>query len=275
MEPPSGVEISAAAGEMLPEARPAAPEDEIVYAISHDLRGPLLNFQGFLRRLASACQALQDHARNWALPAEQRQLCQDLVERKIQPSVEVLERNARRMDSLVNALLKLSRAGREPPQFERVATSEVAQAVVDELRPVAAQKAATLRVDPLPELWADPGRLTVVYRQLLDNALKFLPAGRPGEVSLGGASGGGQVLCWVRDNGIGIKPQHQGRIFTPFGRLREMDVAGEGVGLAICRKLMGQMGGRIWVESAHGEGSSFYLAFPAVLAANGHAPQKT
>ncbi|HYM12426.1 MAG TPA: HAMP domain-containing sensor histidine kinase [Bryobacterales bacterium] len=280
MRSPDGVELSA------PEARPAAPEDEIVFAVSHDLRGPLLNFQGFLRRLASACEALEGHAQNWELPAAQRQLCDDLVQQKIRPSLEVLERNARRMDSLLNALLELSRAGREPPQLQRVAAGPIAQAVIEELRAHDARMAAAprgelrgevqveLRVDPLPELWADPERLAMIYRQLLGNALKFLSAARPGQISLGGEATPKQTVCWVRDNGIGIKPQHQGRIFTPFGRVREIDAPGEGVGLPICRKLMGQMGGRIAVESAHGEGATFYLVFPGCPAANGRSAKE-
>jgi signal transduction histidine kinase len=174
----------------VPEARLGTPEDEIVFAVSHDLRGPLLNFQGFLRRLASSCETLEDHAQSWELPATQRQLCRELVQQKIRPSVEVLEHNARRMDSLLNALLELSRAGREPSQLQRVAATEIALAVTEELRADAAQKAAAwrveLRVDPLPELWADPDRLTIIYRQLLSNALKFLCPERPGQITLGG-----------------------------------------------------------------------------------------
>src|SRR5713101_2133280 len=95
-------------------------QDDLIHAISHDLRAPLLNFQGFLRRLASACQLLEAQTAGWNITGEQRRLYRELLEDKVASSLEVLERNARRMDRLLSALLELSRAGREPVQLERV-----------------------------------------------------------------------------------------------------------------------------------------------------------
>lgn len=246
-----------------------AADDQFVYAISHDLRGPLLNFQGFLRRLSDACHDLASQAGGWNLTAEQRHDCDQLFQEKVWPSLEVLERNARRMDRLLTALLKLSRAGGEPVQCEVVETTDVVRSVVEEFRAAASEEQAVLTVEPLPDAWADAERLRHVFQALLENALKFLRVGRAGRIVVGGEVSDREVLCWVRDNGIGIKSENLARIFLPFGRLREMEAPGEGVGLAIARKLMAQQNGRIWVESAHGEGSTFYLAFPADPPAGG------
>ena len=243
------------------ESSPAT--DQFVYAISHDLRGPLLNFQGFLRRLSDACSALNASAGRWDLTAEQRQSFDQLVGEKVQPSIQVLERNARRMERLLAALLELSRAGREPVRLEPADCAEAARAVMEELVSQAVPPSLSWRVEPVPELWADPDRLRQMLHHLLANALKFLPAGRPGEITLGGRVQDREVVIWIRDNGIGLRPQDQERIFLPFSRVQEIEAPGEGVGLTIVRKLIAQQGGRVWVESTHRQGSTFYLAFPA------------
>ena len=237
--------------------------DDVVYAISHDLRGPLLNFQGFLRHLSDACTALGASAPQWDLTWEQRLSFNQLLEQKIQPSVQVLERNARRMERLLAALLELSRAGRQPAQLTRVASAEVARAVVEQLGAEAAGRNAVLRLDPLPELWADPDRLRLMLQHVACNALKFLSPDRPGEITVGGRQAGSEVVIWVRDNGIGLRPRDQERIFLPFGRVQEIEAPGEGIGLATVCKLAGQQGARVWVESIHGQVSTFYLSFPA------------
>jgi signal transduction histidine kinase len=251
------------------EGAPGGPEalfasiDEFVYAVSHDLRAPLLNLQGFLRRLSGACEQLACSIEGWDLTPAQRLEWSQLSQERIQPSLEVLVRNAQRLDRLLSALLELSRAGREPAQFGLVPAGEAAGGVVEELEALAAERNATLIVEPLPHLWTDRDRLQIIFRHLLDNALKFLRPGRPGRITLGGRGGAGDAVCWVKDNGIGIKPEDQPRLFLPFGRIRQLDAPGEGIGLAIVRKLMGQLRGRVWVESVHGEGSTFFLSFPA------------
>ena len=138
-----------------------------------------------------------------------------------------------------------------------------ARQVAEELRSGAVQRKAALSIEPMPVAWADRGRLARVFHALLSNALKFLSPSRPGEIVMGGRVEQAEVILWVRDNGIGIKPEDQSRIFLPFGRLRELDIDGEGIGLAMARKLVKQQGGRLWVESSHGAGSTFYIGLPA------------
>ena len=244
-------------------ASPLTPGDDFVYAISHDLRGPLLNFQGFLRRLSAACQSLESQAEKWNLTLDQRQQWNQLLGTKVWPSLEVLERSARRMDRLLAVLLELSRAGREPVCFARVATGQLVREAVEEFRAAALEKNVVLKMEPLPDLWADPERLRQIFRHLLSNALKFLSPDRTGQILLGGRANGHEVIFWVQDNGIGIRPDDRDRIFLPFGRVQEIEAPGNGIGLASVRKLMGQKGGRAWVESTHRQGSTFYIAFPA------------
>jgi len=266
-----GIGVVNSLEEPVRDGQPPAPEseatvaatDQFVYAISHDLRGPLLNFQGFLRRLHSSCETLRSEAQPWSLTEEQRQCWNQLLEEKVWPSLQVLDRNAKRMERLLSALLELSRAGREPPQFEEVDSSQQLGRLGEEFQPSLLEKNATFKQESLPVLWTDRGRLLLVFRLLLSNALKFLSPKRAGEIAIGGQVCGPQALFWVRDNGIGIKPQHLERLFQPFGRIQEIDGPGEGVGLAIVHKLVGQLHGRVWVESVHGEGSTFRFSLPS------------
>jgi signal transduction histidine kinase len=236
--------------------------EEIIYAVSHDLRGPLLNFQGFLRRLRRSWQSLADQLEASHLTPEQRQLLRELQQDRIEGSFQILEHNARRMEQLLQALLNLSRAGRDPVFLQWVPADELLHKLSAELRPLLVPKQIFLEVGPLPDLWADADRLVQIFRLGLDNAIKFLSPARPGRLRVGGSTAAAENLCWIEDNGIGLRPQDLDRIFLPFGRVREVDAPGCGVGLATVRKLMRQIGGRAWIESTHQQGTTLFLAFP-------------
>src|SRR5579884_2379866 len=148
------MEKAAITSSNLPQDRALSEMDEFVYAISHDLRAPLLNFQGFLHRLERASEALRSHVERGDLPIDQRRLAQQILDEKIKPSLEVLEQNARRMDRLLTALLDLSRTGREPVQMQEVNGAEIARAVIEEFRPAAGAKNARLVLEPIPDRWA-------------------------------------------------------------------------------------------------------------------------
>jgi signal transduction histidine kinase len=245
--------------------------DDFVYAVSHDLRSPLLNFQGFLRRLAIACQAL--HSLAETLPPEQRTNWEQVYQEKVQSSLQVLDENSRRMERLLTALLELSRAGREPLRMQHMDAGAEAQSMIGEFAAAAVNRQASIELEAALAgygeagsrlaIWADPDRFRQTLRQLLSNALKFLSPARAGRITIGGAIQSERQVCWVRDNGIGIRARDLDRIFLPFGRIQEVIAPGEGAGLAMARKLTEQQRGRIWAESEHGSGSTFFLAFPS------------
>lgn len=231
------------------------PVEEVIYAVSHDLRGPLLNFQGFLRRLRQSWDALDVRAGDSRLGQAE---CE-----RIATSFRVLEDNARRMDQLLQALLDLSRAGREPVVRQVVPAAAVLERLAEQLQPVLVENSVALEIGAVPDLWAEPARVDQIFRLALDNALKFLSGSRPGRLRIGGSTERSEDVCWIEDNGIGLRPEDLERIFLPFGRVREIDAPGHGVGLATIRKLMTQLGGRVWMESTHRQGAALFLAFPA------------
>jgi chemotaxis family two-component system sensor kinase Cph1 len=114
----------------------------------------------------------------------------------------------------------------------------------------------------LPEVVSDPERLTELFRILISNALTYRSAEAP-KVEIGARAGSDEWILSVRDNGIGIAPRYQERVFDPFYRLHGSEIPGVGLGLAIGRKLLETHRGRIWVESEAGAGATFYFALPA------------
>ncbi len=119
--------------------------------------------------------------------------------------------------------------------------------------------------DPLPAVLADPTQLRQVFQNLIANAVKFRREGVPPRVHVAAERDGGMVRFSVADNGIGIDPQYFDQIFVVFRRLHaQMEYEGTGIGLAIVKRIVERHGGRIWVESEPGRGSTFFFTLPAV-----------
>jgi len=114
----------------------------------------------------------------------------------------------------------------------------------------------------LPTIWGVRAQIEQVMRNLVGNAVKYLGDTSEGRVEVGAVDREALVECYVRDNGIGIDPAYHERIFEVFQRLKEVEVEGTGVGLAIVRKIVQASGGRIWVESAKGQGATFRFTWP-------------
>jgi light-regulated signal transduction histidine kinase (bacteriophytochrome) len=186
---------------------------------------------------------------------------------------------ANRMQRLINDLLAYSRVGTRGKPFEPVDGEAVLQQALDNLQLMIEDYHAVVTHDPLPTVVADGAQLAQVFQNLVSNAVKFRGA-EPPRVHIsalayppsplplpvgeeGGRRGEGEVLFSVRDNGIGIDPQYFNRIFVIFQRLHgREEYPGTGIGLAICNKIVLRHGGRIWVESAPGQGATFYFTLP-------------
>jgi signal transduction histidine kinase len=211
------------------------------YSISHDLRAPLRAMQGFSQAL------LED--------------CGDRLDAMGREYAERIVAGARRMDELIRDLLAYSRVSRAELQLVRVPLTPVAQSALAELSGALRARNASVHVDePLPAVLGHPATLSQVLTNLLGNGLKFVPPDRTPELRLHAERRNGLVRVWVEDNGIGIAPEHQARIFRVFERLHSTDdYPGTGIGLAIVRKAVERMGGQVGVESRLGHGSRFWV----------------
>lgn len=211
------------------------------YAVSHDLKAPLRGIDGYSRIL------LEDYRER--LDEDGRRL------------LENVHRGVAQMHALIEDMLAYSRMERCPLEARPVELAALVQAVIDST-PTAATATIVSRV-PALQVRADAEGLTLVLRNLLENALKFSRSTRDALIEIGAETRDGGVRLWVRDNGIGFDMKYHDRIFEMFQRLqRADDYPGTGVGLALVRKAVQRMGGRVWAHSAPGAGATFFVELP-------------
>jgi signal transduction histidine kinase len=166
-----------------------------------------------------------------------------------------------KMDSLLAGLLKISRLGRAPVSSREVDMNQLLRNVLGTLEFRIKESGVTMNIDPLPPCSGDVGLLDQVFSNLLDNALKYLDPRKPVNITVEGRIEGANAIYTVADNGIGIAPAFQSQIFEIFRRL-DVSKPGDGIGLTICSKILDRLDGRIWLHSAPGTGSSFYVSLP-------------
>lgn len=215
------------------------------YSVSHDLKAPLRGIDGYSRLLEEECGAqLNEEGRRF---------------------LATIRRSTAQMHQLIEDLLDYSRLERRELHKLPFDLAALIEKLVAERAAETEQAGIVLRVDvPSTTVRADRDGLAVALRNLLENALKFSRDATPPTIEIAARVKGGEVLLWVRDNGIGFDMKYHDRIFEIFQRLqRAEDYPGTGIGLALVRKAMQRMGGRVWAESAPGKGATFYLELPS------------
>jgi light-regulated signal transduction histidine kinase (bacteriophytochrome) len=169
---------------------------------------------------------------------------------------------ATRIQSLINDLLAYSRIGTRQRDLEPVDSGAIADRALSYLKFLVEQSGAVVTRDLLPTVTADEVQLTQLFQNLIDNAIKFR-SDQPLEIHVGARREEDRWVFSVRDNGIGIEPQYAERVFEIFQRLHgPNEYSGTGIGLAISKRIVERHGGRIWVESEPGKGSTFYFTIP-------------
>jgi light-regulated signal transduction histidine kinase (bacteriophytochrome) len=216
--------------------------EQFAYIASHDLQEPL-------RMVASYTQLLARRYKG-QLDADADEFINYAVD------------GTSRMQALIQDLLAYSRAGASRPVLRKVASDRALQEAIGNLQAAIADSGAIVSCDSLPAVTSDAAQLTQVFQNLIGNAIKYRRAEAP-RVHVSASKGDAEWICAVQDNGLGIEPQYFERIFVLFQRLHgREDFEGTGIGLAICKKVLEQRGGRIWLESQPGQGSTFYFSLP-------------
>ncbi|MEN3346854.1 MAG: hypothetical protein V7632_489 [Bradyrhizobium sp.] len=246
------------------------------YIVSHDLRSPLVNIMGFtseleelrgdifrriatLNRSASLAPTMDD-ATDTAEPVLEgadRQLSDDFNE-----SLGFIKSSIAKMDRLISAILNLTREGRREFKQERIDVRELIDGIVKTVAHQATEANATVKVGALPDLVSDRLALEQIFSNLIDNALKYLKDGVPGEIEISGRTKLGFAIFEVTDNGRGIDPKDHQRIFDLFRRAGTQDKPGQGIGLAHVRALVRRLGGTMSVASELHNGSTFTITLP-------------
>ena len=247
------------------------------YIVSHDLRSPLVNIMGFtseleelrgdifkriaaLARTQAAVPLTPDNATDNAEPALEgadKQLSQDFTE-----ALGFIKSSIGKMDRLISAILNLTREGRREFRPERIDTRELIEGIVSTVAHQAAEAEAQIRIDPLPDIVSDRLALEQIFSNLIDNALKYLKSGVPGDIHIRGRTKLGFAIFEITDNGRGIDPKDHQRIFDLFRRAGTQDRPGQGIGLAHVRALVRRLGGTMSVASELHQGSTFTITLP-------------
>lgn len=216
---------------------------QFAYAVSHDLREPV-------RMIVSYSQLLERRYHS-QLDGDGADFMQYILEA------------ANRMDRLLGDLLTYSQQFRTLDQPVELVDAEGAlQGALLMIDAAVQSSGAQITNDPLPSVQFDFGQLTQVFRQLITNSITFRGAEAP-RIHVSAADAGDAVQFSVRDNGLGIDPQYHEQIFGVFKRLHGREFPGTGMGLAIVKRIVEQRGGKVWVESAPGEGATFHFTVPA------------
>jgi signal transduction histidine kinase len=217
--------------------------ERFTYTVSHDLKAPLFTINGFLGYLESDAAS-----GNLERFAADRQRIQEAVGR---------------MKSLLDSLLEISRLGRLMNPSERIEFSALTLEAVENMRSQLDAGRVKVTVQPgLPAVFGDRERLLEVLQNLIDNAVKFMDTQAEPRIEIGqNGDEDGRPVLFVQDNGIGIAPEFHERIFGLFNKLDPRS-DGTGVGLALVKRIVEIHGGRIWVESQAGKGTTFYFSLP-------------
>jgi signal transduction histidine kinase len=235
------------------------------YIVSHDLRSPLVNVMGFTAELQATQERLARFLDDLAMKEEALVSAEaDMAVREDLPeAIEFIRSSSERMDRLINAILGLSRQGRRVLQPEPLPMDQVLRDIAGSLATMAEERGAEIVVEgPLPEITHDRIAIEQIFTNLMENALKYLKPGIPGQVRIRGRSDGDKVVFEVEDNGRGIKETDFQRVFDLFRRSGVQDQPGEGIGLANVRALAYRLGGTVALSSRFGEGSVFAVTLP-------------
>jgi PAS domain S-box-containing protein len=225
--------------------RSNAELQQFAYVSSHDLQEPLRMVSSYTQLLAKRYQGRLDSD----------------ADEFIAFAVD----GCNHMQRLIRDLLAYSRAGTNGKELREVSCDDALQAALTNLRMTIEQSGAVVTHDSLPAVRTDETQLTQVFQNLVGNAIKYHGAEAPRVHVSAARTDGNEWIFSVRDNGLGIDPQYFEKIFILFQRLHgRAEFEGTGIGLAICKKILERLDGRIWVESQPEKGSTFYFALPEI-----------
>jgi light-regulated signal transduction histidine kinase (bacteriophytochrome) len=213
------------------------------YSVSHDLRAPLRHVDGFAGLLASSTESTF---------SEQDRHCLDRI-----------IASAKQMNQLIDDLLEFSRTGRAEMRRVEVNLDSLLENVMENIQPEIEGRHIVWKKHPLPTVQADPPMLRQVFSNLLLNAIKYTRPRDPAEIEIGYESKPGEVIVYVRDNGVGFDMEYANKLFGVFQRLHAQEAfEGTGIGLANVRRIIARHGGHTWADGKVNGGATFYFSLP-------------
>jgi PAS domain S-box-containing protein len=237
------------------------------YIVSHDLRVPLVNLKGYTSELRTALGVIGANFEA-ALPHlndDKRSEVAMALHEDVPEALEFITNSVSRMDSFINAVLILSRLGRQDLRPEPIDMNAMVHAALKSMSHQIKEQGIEVQVESLPQVVADRTAMERIMGNILSNAVKYVDPERPCRIEVGAEANNGEMLFSIRDTGRGIAQEDMHKVFAPFRRAGKQDTQGEGMGLAYVQTLVRRHGGRIWCESALGKGTTFTFTIPATF----------
>lgn len=225
--------------------------EQFTYATSHDLQEPLRMINSYIQLLNKRYG--------------------DKLDEDAQTFLGFATEGAERMQELINDLLSLSKVSSSENRFMQVDIGKTVDRALQNLRMSTEESNAQITVNELPELNVDATQISQLFQNLIGNAIKYRHKDTAPQITISAKKHKNSYVFSVADNGIGIPKEHFERVFTIFQRLHtRTEYPGNGIGLSICSKIIDKHGGKIWVESITGKGSTFYFSLPVKREAANH-----
>ncbi|MHC4121477.1 MAG: PAS domain S-box protein, partial [Planctomycetota bacterium] len=219
--------------------------ESVLYAASHDLKSPLVNIQGFGHELSQSCELIRSALTGEKKTPGTEKAVEIALNEDIPSSLDFILKSTTKMDLLLSGLLDICRLNTATVKIGPLDMDAMMADIVASVGYQIEKAGAAVDIDPLPSCLGDASQIVRVFTNLLTNALKFLDESRPGRIHIQGRDQGNQSLYCVEDNGIGIAPQHQEKIFEIFYQLEPEKKIGEGIGLAIVRRIIDRHNGKV------------------------------
>jgi PAS domain S-box-containing protein len=237
--------------------------EQILYVTSHDLRSPLVNIEGFSKELAYSLEELTSHLNKHKNAPGIPDRIDAIVHQDIPESMKFILESAKKMNGLISGILKLSRTGKVELKIEEINMDQMVLDVLLNFEFMLHEKGINTNISSLPVCRGDVNHLGQLFANLIDNAIKYLDPERSGRIQISGYKDNDQSVYCIEDNGIGIAPDYQSRIFEIFHQLDPETYKGEGLGLTIAHRIVEMHNGKIWIESEPEKGSRFFISIPA------------
>jgi len=230
-------------GVAAPEAQLSSEVDSFLYSVTHDLKTPVVSISGYVSMIQEYCSSeLSDEALGY---------------------FKGILRNASRLCGLILQLEQLAALGKPPARNETVDLGEIVRTIVDELRSQLDAHNVSVEIEgDFPRLEGDPSRFYTIFNNLISNAVKYMGDQPAPRILVRCGDSGDHFLFEVTDNGIGIPPGWEEKVFLPFIRVKDVDCPGSGMGLAYTRQTVEKSGGRIWLRSRPRQGTTVLFTLP-------------
>lgn len=240
--------------------------ESVVYIASHDLRSPLVNIQGFSIELSHSCNELKKILEGSELSVEAKESIERILGEEIPEALRFIFAGVNKMDGLLSGFLSYSRMGRMAMDIRPCNLNDLLEEVLLAMNFQIQQNNAEIVKSELASCYGDHNQLSQVFTNLLDNCLKYSHPERDPVVEISSELRPleHELVIRVSDNGMGVREEHITKIFDVFFQLNPDSAEGEGLGLAIAKRIVNRMGGRIWLESDHGTGSCFHIVLPTI-----------